>query len=254
MIGVSVKPSASSAERSAPTRPSIMSLGATASAPARAWETAVRASSSSDASLSTRALSRQATAVAVVGVLAEADVGEDEQLGVRGLDRARGELDRAVVVPGAGAVGVLLGGDAEEQDGRDAERVGGARLLDDRRRCRGGRRPASRRSACGPPGRPRRTAAARGPTAPAWSRARGRAARRCGAAGAGGWRERRQACPTSVAGAGRCRTIAQGWACSARAGRVQQAHPRRNRLSARAPPSPPSSSRRCRGPPSSPRC
>ena len=36
-----------------PTRPSIMSLGATMSAPARAWEVAVRASSSSVASLST---------------------------------------------------------------------------------------------------------------------------------------------------------------------------------------------------------
>ena len=109
-----------------------MSLGATTSAPARAWETAVRASSSSDASLSTLPSAVSTPAVAVVGVLAEADVGEDEQLGVRRLDRARGELDRAVVVPGAGAVGVLLGGDAEEQDGRDAERVGGAGLLHDR--------------------------------------------------------------------------------------------------------------------------
>ncbi len=53
MIGVSSKPSSSSAARISPTRPSIMSLGAIRSAPARAWETAVRASSSSVASLST---------------------------------------------------------------------------------------------------------------------------------------------------------------------------------------------------------
>ncbi len=53
MIGVSERSCSSSAVRSAPTRPSIMSLGATASAPAAAWETAVRASSSSVASLST---------------------------------------------------------------------------------------------------------------------------------------------------------------------------------------------------------
>jgi hypothetical protein len=45
--------SSSSAARIAATRPSIMSLGATASAPAAAWLTAVRASSSSVASLST---------------------------------------------------------------------------------------------------------------------------------------------------------------------------------------------------------
>ncbi len=53
MTGVSVKPSRSSASRIAPTRPSIMSLGAMMSAPARAWATAVRASSSRDESLST---------------------------------------------------------------------------------------------------------------------------------------------------------------------------------------------------------
>ena len=53
MIGVSARPCSSSAARIAPTRPSIMSLGATTSAPAAAWETAVRASSSSVASLST---------------------------------------------------------------------------------------------------------------------------------------------------------------------------------------------------------
>ena len=58
MIGVSAWPSASSCERRAPTRPSIMSLGATASAPAAAWEIAVLASSSSVMSLSTWPSSR----------------------------------------------------------------------------------------------------------------------------------------------------------------------------------------------------
>ncbi len=50
---MSGKPSPSSSARIAPTRPSIMSEGATTSAPARAWLTAVRASSSTEASLST---------------------------------------------------------------------------------------------------------------------------------------------------------------------------------------------------------
>ena len=52
MIGVSPKPPESSATRIAATRPSIMSLGATTSAPASAWLNAVRASNLSDASLS----------------------------------------------------------------------------------------------------------------------------------------------------------------------------------------------------------
>ena len=42
----SAKPAASRARRIAPTRPSIMSEGAITWAPARAWETAIRASSS----------------------------------------------------------------------------------------------------------------------------------------------------------------------------------------------------------------
>ena len=48
---------------------------------------------------------------------------------MRVLDRARGELDDALVVPRARALGVLVGGDAEQQDGRDAERRGLAGLL-----------------------------------------------------------------------------------------------------------------------------
>ena len=56
-----------------------MSLGPTTSAPAAAWLTAVRASSSSVASLST-SLAVEHAAVAVRGVLAEADVGQEHQL------------------------------------------------------------------------------------------------------------------------------------------------------------------------------
>ena len=58
MIGVSLKPSSSSAARIAPTRPSIMSLGAITSAPERACDTAVRAWSSTEASLSISPSSR----------------------------------------------------------------------------------------------------------------------------------------------------------------------------------------------------
>src|SRR2546425_3680634 len=53
MIGVSAKLASSSASRMTPTRPSIMSEGATMSAPASACETATRASSSSVGSLRT---------------------------------------------------------------------------------------------------------------------------------------------------------------------------------------------------------
>ena len=63
----------------AATRPSIMSEGATTSAPARACETAARASSGSVASLSTSTVADHA-AVPVRGVLVQADVGHDERV------------------------------------------------------------------------------------------------------------------------------------------------------------------------------
>ena len=53
MIGVPDNPSPSSAARIAPTRPSIMSEGATISAPATACDSAVSAKSSIERSLST---------------------------------------------------------------------------------------------------------------------------------------------------------------------------------------------------------
>ena len=80
------------------TRPSIMSLGATMSAPARACDTASRASSSSVASLSTSPFAKHA-AVAVLGVLAQADVGDDDELRQLALERAHRLLHRPLVVP-----------------------------------------------------------------------------------------------------------------------------------------------------------
>ena len=83
---------------------------------------------------------------------------------------------------------VLVGGDAEQQHRRDAAAraasPASSTAVGERR---GGRRRAWRRSACGRPGPPRRTAAGRGRRRRGASRARGRAARRCGAGGAGGW-------------------------------------------------------------------
>ena len=116
-IGVS-----GSAARIAPTRPSIMSLGATTSAPASTWLTAVRASSSSVSSFATSPSSSDA-AVPVARVLAEADVGEQRQAGHLGPQRAQRALHDAVVVPGARALLVLLLGDAEQQHRPHAERA-----------------------------------------------------------------------------------------------------------------------------------
>jgi hypothetical protein len=77
-----------------------------------------------------RAVGADDAAVAVRGVGAEADVGDHDQLGVGLLDRPHGELDDALVVVGAGARLVLLGGDAEQQHRRDAELLDRAGLLD----------------------------------------------------------------------------------------------------------------------------
>ena len=52
---------------------------------------------------------------------------------MRGLDRAGGELDNALVVPGAGALLILVRGDSEEQHRGDPEARRFARLLHDRR-------------------------------------------------------------------------------------------------------------------------
>ena len=107
-----------------------MSLGATASQPARARLTEVRESSSSDASLSTRAVGRQQPAVAVARVLAETHVADDDEVGIGLLDGARGELDDALVVPRTGALLVLVRGDAEQHEPGDAAVDELARLAD----------------------------------------------------------------------------------------------------------------------------
>ena len=60
-------------------------------------------------------------AVAVVHVLAEADVGDDHEVGELVLDGAHGHLHDALGVVGAGRRRVLVRGDAEQQDRRDAE-------------------------------------------------------------------------------------------------------------------------------------
>ena len=84
------KPSSSRPVRMAATMPSIMPEGAITSAPAWAWLTAWRAEVVRAwrrcRRRCGRRTSRERAAVAVVGVLAEADVGDDEQVGglVRG--------------------------------------------------------------------------------------------------------------------------------------------------------------------------
>ena len=113
----------------AATRPSIMSLGATTSAPARARLTAVRASRSRVGvvfDLEAVAGFDDHAAVAVAGVLAEADVGDEDQLlgGRRGLEGAQALLHDAVVVICAGALLVLGFGQAEEQQAAEAEAGG----------------------------------------------------------------------------------------------------------------------------------
>ena len=124
-----------------------------------------------------RAVGAQQAAVAVARVLAEAHVGDDEQVGVRGLDRARGELDDALVVPGARALArPCAAGMPNSRTAGDAERVRPRRPPRRRRRSRGGRRRASRRSARGRRG-PASTNSGqtRSPGSQRASRARGRA-------------------------------------------------------------------------------
>ena len=98
------------------------------SAPARACASASLASSSSVASLSTSPLDEHA-AVAVVGVLAQADVGDHHQVGQRLLDRAHRARHDAVVAVRLRAGRVLLLRNAEQDHRRDAEIAHRAALL-----------------------------------------------------------------------------------------------------------------------------
>ena len=90
-------------------RPSIMSLGATMSAPARACETAVRAMSSTLESLSTAPSARSSPQWPWSVYSQRQTSVMTSRSGVRLLDRARGELDDPLVVVGARALGVLVG-------------------------------------------------------------------------------------------------------------------------------------------------
>ena len=75
-----MKPASSSASRMAPTRPSIMSLGATTSAPARAWQTACWQRTATVSSFRMRAVFGDDAVVAVARVGIERDVGDHDQL------------------------------------------------------------------------------------------------------------------------------------------------------------------------------
>ena len=106
----------------AATRPSIMSLGATISAPARACETAALASHSSVGSFCDFAIHHQA-AVAVAGVLAIANVGHHQELRDFALERAHGLLHDAIVGVGARCDFVFGFRNPKQNDAADAERM-----------------------------------------------------------------------------------------------------------------------------------
>ena len=95
------------------------------------------------ASLSTVAV-RDDAAVAVAGVLAEADVGDDEERGVGLLEGAHRLLDDAVGRVGLTGLLVLRRGYAEEEDGGNAELAQllglGGKLVDGELRLAGHRR------------------------------------------------------------------------------------------------------------------
>ena len=127
-------------------------------------------------------------AMPVRRVLAEAHVGDEDELRVLGADRPQRPLDDPVLVPGARALVVLLLGHAEEDQRLAAERRELARLA------RPDPRPRSGSSRAAPRSDRRRAdevAASRSRRGRAASRARARAGRPYGAVGAGVWRERR---------------------------------------------------------------
>src|SRR5205807_1904542 len=70
------------------------------------------------------------TAMAVIGVLAEAFVGYQERVLEDGTQGAQRLLDDAVVLPGARPLRILGSGYAKEDERADAEIHGGGDLLD----------------------------------------------------------------------------------------------------------------------------
>ena len=147
-------------------------------------------SSSRVASLSTSPSVVEHAAVAVVGVLVEAEVGHEHEV-VADLvaEVAQRDLDDAVGVPRLRALGVLVLGDAEEDDGGDAE-LGRARptsLRSDSPGCAAPRR-AARRWAGARRCPPARRAGRSGRRPTAGSRRPAGAGPACGAGGASGAR------------------------------------------------------------------
>ena len=114
----------------AATRPSIMSEGATISAPARACETAAAASHSSVVSLSTSPLTILPQCPWLVYSQLQTSVmtSRPRHLAPDGAD---GALHDAVVGIGAGGHFVLGLGQAEQDDAADAKRVHLGAFLDD---------------------------------------------------------------------------------------------------------------------------
>ena len=167
-----------------------MSLGATASAPAAACEMAVLREQLERHVVVDRAVVAQHAAVPVRRVLAEAHVGDHDELGMGLLDRADGELHHALVVVGARSPGrPSRRGCRRGAPPAMPERVRLAGLLDRVGDREPARRRASPRSACGSSCRAARTSAGRGGRAGARSRGPCRAGRRSCAGGAGGLAE-----------------------------------------------------------------
>src|ERR1700683_1021835 len=130
MIATWLKPLLSSAVRIAPTRPSIMSDGATISAPARARARVRqrRARQQFERRVIVDVVATERAAMPVVGVLAHADVGDHGQSGHAFLDFADRALHFAVVVPCLAAHRVLAFGNSKQDYGGDAGRPGLARF------------------------------------------------------------------------------------------------------------------------------
>ena len=124
MIGRWVKPASSSPRRIAPTMPSIIPDGAIMWAPARAWLSACSTRSGSVASLSTSIrppISAKRAAMAVVGVFAETEVGDHQEIGSDPPGEADRLLNDAVVAGGGRTESIFVLGNAEKDDRRDAQ-------------------------------------------------------------------------------------------------------------------------------------
>ena len=101
------------------------------SAPAWTWLAAARASSFKRGIVQNPGAGLVAAhdaAMAVLHVFAQADIGDDEQLGQLLLQQPHGLLDDAVGGVGAGGFGVFAVGNAEQQHGRHAQLVRAGRL------------------------------------------------------------------------------------------------------------------------------